>query len=234
MDRRWIIALPVVLLSLLSVHHALASAAQPWPAAERVPSRQDASCPGPPLAPDETAVIGTVLGEVDATVDGTQLTEAPLPEGDVRIPELGLSTTITQGCFAFRDLVLPQDPMLVSIEIESPGYRPATWANYLVLSAGAQVTFNGMLHLGTEPELTDPCPSLLATPAEQLSAAQQQHATLCAALQDAASASLPITGSGGDTGGASTPLLPLALAGAGLVVVAGGTLVFSVRRAVGR
>ncbi len=178
--------------------------------------RQDVPCGRVP-EPGEVYVFGWV----------------PAAHGTARIPELDLTVPITGGCFEFRNLVLPRDPMLISIEITAEGYRPATWANYIVLSAaGGGPTFTPTLHPGTEPEIIDPCPSLLAHAHEQ-SAADQIHAELCAQLQ------LPATGTGlreGDgTLGATALLVALVgaaalAAGASLWVLGGGATTRGARR----
>ncbi len=163
-------------------------------------STQETPCSRLPQ-PGETAIIGRVAS----------------PRGSVHIPELDLTSPIVGGCFEFRDLQLPRSPMLVSFEINAEGFRPGTWANYLVMfeDVGA-VNFSPTLHPGTEPERIDPCPSLLAHP-QTMSAALQLHASLCAQL--------PNTGAGMIAGPASTAgfiALLLAATGTCLLLVGAG------------
>ncbi len=159
-------------------------------------SAQDPPCSRLPQ-PGETAIIGRV----------------PSPRGSVHIPELDLTSPIVGGCFEFRDLRLPRSPMLISFEINAEGFRPATWANYLVMfeEAGA-VTFNPTLHPGTEPERFDQCPYLLAHP-QTMSAALQLHASLCAQLPNAGTGTISRPAATG-----SFTVFALALAGATLLV----------------
>jgi hypothetical protein len=162
------------------------------------------------IAPRQDVPCGRVPEAGEVYVFGW----VPAAHGTARIPELDLTVPITGGCFEFRNLVLPRDPMLISIEITAEGYRPATWANYIVLSAaGGGPTFTPTLHPGTEPEIIDPCPTLLAHAHEQ-SAADQIHAELCAQLQ------LPATGTGVRAGGGTLGATALLLALAGGVGVA--------------
>lgn len=141
---------------------------------------QEANQCGLPPAPGELAIIGRTNPSAEA--------------GSVTIPELSLSSPITEGCFEFRDIVLPRDPMLLSFDIRARGFRPQIWANYIVLGAGSGgVHFTPTLHLGSELELINPCPSLLANPQTQ-SAAEQLHAALCAQLPRTGIATVEETG----------------------------------------
>jgi hypothetical protein len=163
----------------------------------------------------ETAVVVTVVGETGGEPAGSPKS-APVTSGTVRIPELGLAATIENGCAEFQDITLPRNPMLLSFEITAEGYRPSTWANYLVMAQGQQANFTPTLHLGSEPEHIDPCPDLIAN-APSRSAAEQQHAQLCA---DLLGVTLPGTGAGaGETG---TPYWPWLAALAGVALVALG------------
>ena len=143
-------------------------------------------------------------------------TTPPVDQGIVRIPELDLTSEIVDGCFEFRNLTLPQDPMLVSFAIRVEGFRPATWANFIVLAAGRAPTFTPRLEPGDTPVLFDRFPGLLSTPQEELSAAGHQPAQLCAQLPSASR--LPEMGAG-PVARSRSPLAAalLALAGASLV-----------------
>jgi hypothetical protein len=148
-----------------------------------------------PLAPG----YNTILGHVNALT------------GTVMIPELNLTTSITNGCFAFKNVARPQEPMLISFKVTADGFRPTTWMHDIVWGgSGPDITLT--LEPGTEPEIIDPCPDLIAHP-PTYSAAIEQHAELCAQLQGS---SLPSTGTG--QRGASTPR------GALLLLVLGGIM----------
>lgn len=152
-------------------------------------SEQEDAC-GRSREPGEIAILGQTMPSAG--------------RGTVRIPELDLTSEIVDGCFEFRNLILPQDPMLVSFEFRVEGYRPATWANYIVLSIGSAPIFTPTLEPGDEPMLIDPCPNLLSTPQQELSAAQRGQAQLCAQLADAGT--LPETGGGGPVARSSSPV----------------------------
>jgi hypothetical protein len=161
-----------------------------------------------PLAPG----YDTILGHVNA------------PTGTVMIPELNLTTSITNGCFAFKNVALPQEPMLISFQFTAPGYRPTTLRNYIPVAAGSGPILGFTLEEGTEPEVIDPCPDLIAHP-PTYSAAIEEHARLCAQLQGS---SLPSTGTG--QRGASTPLSALLLLALGGMIALTAGAGFSVRR----
>ncbi len=197
-----------LLLGLLSISLGLivfapqpARAVQTSTAQALDASRQAAGCSGF-RAPGEVAIIVHVNAQ----------------SGTVSVPELNLTASIADGCFEFRNLALPQDPMLITFNITADGFPPTTFAHYLVsggTSGGPDITFT--LHPGTEPVVIDPCPGLLAHPQEQ-SAVLQMQAELCAQVQ------LPATGTGvraGDGTVGATALL-LALGGG-----AGVTLAFA-------
>lgn len=154
-----------------------------------------------------------VVAQEEASIIG--LTHPPAAQGTVSVPELGRSARIVDGHFEFRNIQLSRDYMLISFEIIAEGYRPATWANYVILYRGATINFTPPLHEGTEPERIDPCPSLLANPQDQ-SAAEQLHAALCAEL--------PSAGAGPSVGGTRASHLPpiVALVFLGLTLFAGG------------
>ena len=169
---------------------------------------------GGPREPSELAILGE--------------TNPPVDHGTVRIPELDLTSEIMDGCFEFRNLTLPQDPMLVSFEIRVDGYRPTTWANFIVLTAGSSPIFTPRLEPGDMPELIDPCPDLLSTPQEDLSAAGHLQAQLCAQL--AATGTLPETGGSGPVAGSGLPLTPELLALVGAALILAGTATRHIRR----
>ena len=152
-------------------------------------SGQEQSC-GLDRGPGEVAILGSTTPSVDG--------------GTVTIPELGLTSEINTGCFEFRNLELPQNPMLVSFEIDVEGYRPTTWAHYIVVGTETAPNFDPMLEMGEEPRLIDPCPELLTMAPGARSAAQNEHAELCEQLPGG----LPIAG-----GGAATPVNWLLIAG---------------------
>lgn len=182
------------------------------PSAPRTALAQTATPPSGcenPLAPG----YDTILGHVNA------------PTGTVMIPELNLTTSITNGCFAFKNVALPQEPVLISFQITADGFRPTTWAHYVVISVasgGPMLTFT--LDAGTEPKIIDPCPELIAHP-PTYSAAIEGQTELCAQLQGS---SLPSTGTGQRIPSTPVSALPL-LAFAGLTALTAGAAL-SVRR----
>ena len=176
-------------------------------------SGQESACDRP-REPGELAVMGGTTPSVN--------------QGIVRIPELDLTSEIVDGCFEFRNLTLPQDPMLVSFEIRVEGFRPATWANFIVLAAGSAPIFTPRLEPGDTPVLFDRCPGLLSTPQEELSAAGHQHAQLCAQLPSASR--LPEMGAG-PVAHSRSPLAAALLALAGAALVGAGTAMRRQRRA---
>jgi hypothetical protein len=137
-----------------------------------------AGCMSLTFAPGETAVFGS-LGSSDGTI---------------RIPELGLTAPISDGCFAFRHIELSAPRVLISFEISADDLQPAIWANEVVLASGEQANFTPSLHEGTATEREDACPALLRSAPDGLSAADQVHRTLC--LSAGAHSGLPNTGSG--------------------------------------
>jgi len=166
------------------------------------PSMQESACGGP-RSPEEIAVIGETFPAVNG--------------GTVRIPELELTSQIVDGCFEFRNLRLPRDPMLVTFHVRVEGYRPTTWANYVVVGTGYAPNFTARLVTDSEAEVIDPCPGLLAGPAR--SAADQQHATLCAQL--------PNAGTGGSARPSARGITTtfMLLSTVGLVLLCIGTIV---------
>lgn len=137
-------------------------------------------------APAIGTLTGTISRLVEQIFEGQVVVEEitePVTNGTVSIPELGVEQPLgPDGSFSFRRLEFSRDHMLVSVEVEAEGFRPTTWANYLVLSAGTGPNFTPRIEFGDEPYLIDPCPDLLATPPLELSAAQGGHARLCAEL----------------------------------------------------
>jgi hypothetical protein len=107
--------------------------------------------------------------------------------------------------------------MLISFEIEADGYRPTTWANWVVLATGASWNFTPTLEVGNEPKIIDYCAGLLATPQVELSAALGRQAALCAQLP---AGRLPGVG-GGSIADRGRPVLPalIAIIGAALICV---------------
>ena len=79
-----------------------------------------------------------------------------------------------------------------------------TLANELVLTTGSQAIFSPVLHQGSVPERVDPCPTLLQTEQQQLSAAEHEQASLCPNAS-ARTPALPSTGAKGSD--ARTPSL---------------------------
>ncbi len=139
--------------------------------------------PTPTISPESTCGRARDPGEV--AIMGTTI--PPVDGATIRIPELNLTYTTVRGCYEFRHLVPPHDPMLVSFEVRADGYRPLTWLNYTVLRSSGGFNFTPPLYPGSEPILVDFCAGLLedmATP-QRLSAAQQGQATLCAQLPHA-------------------------------------------------
>lgn len=134
--------------------------------------------------------VGTLSGTISVVVkkvivDGVVVEEIlePVANGRVTIPELGVAQELAlDGSFNFSDLSMPRDPMLISVEVQADGYRPTTWANYIVLYPDTGPHFTPRIELGEEPKLIDSCPGLLATPPMELSAAMGGHARLCAEL----------------------------------------------------
>ena len=181
--------------------------------AARVSGQQNAC--GLPREPGEIAVLGR--------------TNPAVAQGTVRIPELNLTSEIVAGCFEFRNLTLPQDPMLVSFEIRVEGFRPTTWANFIVLSMGTAPNFTPRLKTGDVPELIDPCADLLSTPREKLSAAGNQQAQLCAQLTS--TGALPDMGGGAAAIGSGAPLAPALLALAGAALICAGAAMRRAERA---
>ena len=166
---------------------------------------------GSPRSPGEVAIIGHTNAS----------------SGTVVVPELDLTSSISGGCFELRNLSLPQDPILITFEITADGFRPTTWLHYIVwggTSGGPDITLN--LEAGTEPQVFDPCPALLANPQDQ-SAALAQHAALCAELIDE-DANFPATGSGNELES------PRALVASVLFLVVGGFLSIAVGAAISR
>ena len=155
-----------------------------------------------PFASGETAVVGVILA----------------PNGRVTIPELGLTVDIVNACFEFRHLTLPRSPMLLSFDISADDLQPAHWANELVLTTGNQAFFTPALHQSSAPERVDPCPTLLQTPQQQLSAAEQQQASLCPNAPPRTPA-LPSTGTGSGSSLATRKTLLLLGLGANALLV---------------
>jgi hypothetical protein len=108
-------------------------------------------------------------------------TTPPVNQGSVQIPELNVSSEISNGCFAFRHLRLPEDPMLISFQVTSSGYRPTTWANWLLVSSGSAPTFTPELEVGDDPQTFDLCAEILVIPSGERSAAQAEHLRFCPA-----------------------------------------------------
>jgi hypothetical protein len=166
------------------------------PVHQPAPGPIDPAC-GAPRDPGEVAITGHVLTD----------------HGTVTLPEFNLTAPITStGCFQFRHLQLPHSPMLVSVDVESEGYGPLMWANYIILYAGHDgPIFSPPLRPGSLPNVLDPCPNLIAHPQTQ-SAVEQLHASLCAQLLDAqGGAGLPGTGTGTSAGDGRLPLAEIAL-----------------------
>ena len=76
-------------------------------------SRQATGCSGL-RAPGEVAIIVRVNAQ----------------SGTVSVPELNLTASIANGCFEFRNLALPQSPMLITFHVTADGFPPTTWAHY--------------------------------------------------------------------------------------------------------
>jgi hypothetical protein len=163
---------------------------------------------------------GHVRSEGEAAIIG----HINAQSGTVSIPELNLTTSITsgaidathQGCFEFRDLAPPQDPMLISFKVTADGFRPTTWMHDVWDGGGPDITLT--LEPGTEAQVFDPCPNLIANPQTQ-SAAIQQQATLCAKLLGA---SLPNTGSGYRATTSASAWIMLLLAFSGVTSLSAG------------
>jgi hypothetical protein len=189
-------------LAALAAHQALAQ--EPNPAT---------SC-GSPARPGELAILGTTIPPVDGAT--------------VRIPELNLTYTTVGGCYEFRNVVLPHDPMLVSFEVRAEGYRSLTWLHYLIESAASGgIGFNPPLRPGTEPDYIDFCsppppqnPAPTGSPQRE-SAYNQEHAALCAQLPSAG------TGPGVRTRDASAGFLLLLV---GFALLCAGITVYASRR----
>ena len=136
-------------------------------------------------SPAFTNFTGTMSRLVEQKmVDGVVVDEIlePVTNGRVTILELGVEQPLgPDGSFSFRRLQFSRGHMLVSLEVQAEGFRPTTWANRLVLSAGTGPNFTPRIELGTEPKLTDPCPDLVAYSrgTGRKSAAQELHAELC-------------------------------------------------------
>ncbi len=112
--------------------------------------------------------------------------------------------------------------MLISLELLVDGFRPLTQANSFVLAEGDTAQITIQLTPGQEPLFTDACPGLRSTAQDELSAAGQEQAALCARL--------PNTGTGMSGPGASRlPALVLALFGA---LAAGAGVALRFRRRV--
>jgi hypothetical protein len=149
--------------------------------------------------PFELAIIGRTTPRAD--------------EGTVYIPELGLTAEIADGCFAFRHLTLPRDPMLVSLEVRAEGYRPTMWQNYIRLTRGVAPNFTPRLEVGDGYQTFDMCVDILSIRPSERSAAQSEHAKLCPTA-------LPDVGRGGDaarSGRILTVFLVVLAAGSGVV-----------------
>jgi hypothetical protein len=165
-------------------------------------SGQEDAC-GRPREPGELAILGRTTPAVD--------------QGTVRIPELDLTSEIVAGCFEFRNLSLPQDPMLLSFEIRVDGHRPTTWAYWIVLGTGYAPNFTPRLEVGDQPQTFDLCAYILSITPSERSAAQNQQASLCAQLPN--TGRLPEAGGGGaiaDSGPLIVSVL-IALIGAALI-----------------
>ncbi len=136
-------------------------------------------------APAIGTLTGTISRLVEQIFEGQVVVEEitePVTSGRVAIPELGVEQPLgPDGSFSFRRLEFSRDHMLVSVVVQAEGFRPTTWANRLVLSAGTGPNFTPRIELGTEPKLTDPCPDLVAYSrgTGRKSAAQELHAELC-------------------------------------------------------
>lgn len=141
---------------------------------------------------EDAPAIGTLTGTISRLVeqiivDGVVVDEIlePVTNGRVTILELGVEQPLgPDGSFSFRRLQFSRGHMLVSLEVQAEGFRPTTWANRLVLSAGTGPNFTPRIELGAEPKLTDPCPDLVAYSrgSGRKSAAQELHAELCRGL----------------------------------------------------
>ena len=156
---------------------------------------------GSAAAQEPTPAITSLTGQVSTIVDRTIVdgvvvdqTEVPVTHGHITIIELDATQPLAaDGTFNFPNLLLPEEPMLVSIEIRAVGYRPTTWANYLLMFGGTGPNFTPNLEPGGKPKVIDLCPELLVTPRDELSAVTGLMAKLCAELPKA---DLPAAGSG--------------------------------------
>lgn len=145
-----------------------------------------------PVTPETGVASGTLTGTISllveqVVVDGVIVEEilAPVTSGRVSIPELGVAQELAlDGSYNFTDLSLPRYPMLVSVEVRADGYRPTTWASYIVLHPDSGPIFTPRIESGDAPMLIDPCPDLVAYSrgSGRKSAAQELRAELCREL----------------------------------------------------